>query len=455
MIAVEAGRVLLAHYNEHMGTAYSAEMFFVKLIWPLFYDRPDKTMFWVANSPFTQLESVSKLQHSEIARIGALNKLKADLAAGRLIASTAVGFAADRSVDKKGRVLKWATTSSQQMAHRYTPCTAEEGYLSWIGGPTGIGVEGGCSLITVDGYLLHLLYEGWAVYRQFLTDYPTLKGRQLESWNGQWLVHRLSRRFQPDNPTNGLMPMDSLSRSVIRISWSHLAFSLAHTRHYQQDEQLPFYINRHGQTNETIGYVPMELGQIRRYYSSVARVYPAFSVWSDTDVNKLDRYAEFGIESCQVIGLACSTGSLGFAALQPKKLANYLGNIDTLPVFPDIASSTVNFPWALAHIWLREALNDLGAIDLAKDIATVLLTHLGRATWSDRLLDELTGRQPRLPHGLKHWLTRILEQLMGIIESADKPIWDLFMKEQVAWTSMFRWYFVTLVRFEFALLQSK
>jgi hypothetical protein len=107
--------------------------------------------------------------------------------------------------------------------------TPDEIYASWIGEGLAWGVAGGYYILSDRIDLMFICFEGWKVYRGFLNQTPNLKGRQMETWNGQWLAHRLmGGQFFDFNPeieerTSGSKDESSAIRG---ISWTRLVLAL-------------------------------------------------------------------------------------------------------------------------------------------------------------------------------------------------------------------------------------
>lgn len=164
MVTSVIGKIFLEAYNAKYGTSYSAEQFFKKVFYPLFYDH-QKYMMSAGNSPLENPKIVwnsmvlGKCDYESPKRRRErydllLNKINT----GIPDASYAIGYPSSDV---------FATTSGQ-VSNISSPNSIEEIYLSWIGAALGIGVEGGWSIFFYEANILLDVCEGWNIYRNFL-----------------------------------------------------------------------------------------------------------------------------------------------------------------------------------------------------------------------------------------------------------------------------------------------
>jgi len=372
MIAATIGRTFLNAWNTKNNKEYSAREFFDKEFFRLFYDHT-KYMQWITNSPFVQglgtsttgeygmtevvkdekgntlkfkskeelaeyikknvesrsdlLEIVKKststkgikllktLNHQERnilkekfhEKVYSFNGKKYD-------GSIAIGFPASENGE-------FATTSGL-VSDIETLFSENEVYLSWIGNGLSVGVDKGYTILFNSPEILLYIYEGWELYRRFLND-STIKltGKQISTWNGQWLNFRLSFDYNENIDFNTLSSdssyfnIENRGVSVLTIKWPRLFFNLS--QKFRNDSLLA-YIFSIGKMNRTIGFIPFFLSQ-GKYY---------IKVYSD-----LFGQSEFlkDKKSCEELfdnkfDIACKYGSIGLQALEPKGLRDFFGS---------------------------------------------------------------------------------------------------------------------------------
>lgn len=192
MITALVGRTFLEAYNRKYKGDLSPRIFFEKHYWELFYNH-SKYMQWVTNSPFVQMKS-GQIPESLSAeeRIEKLANLHEKVGNEVPDASFALGFPASETKE-------YASTSGL-VSDIVIPVCSDDIYLSWIGSGLGITVAGGYSILFNDAAITLQTFEGWKVYRRYLSD-PALdkfRGNQINTWNGQWLTYSLGNRYRED-----------------------------------------------------------------------------------------------------------------------------------------------------------------------------------------------------------------------------------------------------------------
>ena len=305
MVTTNIGKIFLQAYNVKYEKNYTAKDFFDKVFFPLVLDSP-KYLQWVQNSPFVQMKQGQRVETlTSEERREKLSEFHQKILMGSQDASVALGYAAS---EEKG----FATTSGQ-VTNMELSITAEDVYLSWIGACLGLGVKGGISILFDQPALLLDIFEGWAVYRKLLDEVPSLKGNQLSSaWNAQWLIHKYSRLFHPQNPFAHLDPYEEKAGVMgIKVeSWTLLLIRIC--QHYTSPKVLG-YVYGFGQMNTTIGFIPFVLSQIRRSFDFYDRLFQmerekAEPLWGTA----------FGLQK------ACERGVVGLSAMEPKGLRDYI-----------------------------------------------------------------------------------------------------------------------------------
>ncbi len=267
------------------------------------------------------------------------------------------------------------TTSGQVTAvdHR---AGADDVYLSWIGAAAGAGVAGGLVLLIDDDRVFDAVLDGWALYRRVLAETPNLKANQLETWNGQWLRHRFSASFDLANPTSfvhgpGVINSKSPPYNIETVSWARLLLSLGRTL---GDEPVSAYVYSLGQTNSTVGFVPLHLGAtgaLRESYATLQGFYHALfgDATEAVPPDKLDEVYDAGLGFAR----ACARGTIGLSAFEPAGLRDFLPdgkNKQPRPVSPAEAQSPLIFQtWIYAMLGSQK--HDL--LDRATETAEMLL----------------------------------------------------------------------------------
>lgn len=315
MIASVIGRRFLQTFNDHYGKKYSAKEFFDKEFFPLFYDG-NKYLQWVTNSPFVQMKKGQKVELlTPEERIGKRDDLHAKVDEGLRDACVYIGASASEKET-------FASTSGQvtDISFEVQP---EEVYLSWIGGGLGIGVAGGLSFHFEHPEVLLTLYKGWKVYRKFLNEVSvsSLRGNQINTWNGQWLAYWCGKRREPKEvdfhsfSNDGRTKEKSGVAEFDTIQWNQLLFAMSKK---WDIPMLMGYVYSLGQTNTTLGFFPFQIqacSSLRKFYQTL------FGEAHETEDRKFYEIL-YGIH----IKRACEKGAIGMLALQPADLKKYMGS---------------------------------------------------------------------------------------------------------------------------------
>jgi len=315
MIATTIGRTFLDAYNDKYKKEMTPKEFFDKEYFDLFYNHP-KYLQWITNSPFVQMKKGQSPHNLKLEdRLEKLENLHSKIRNGDQDASVAIGFPASELKD-------FATTSGQVSDIEYM-LSEDDIYYSWIGGGLGVGVAGGYSIFFNQCEILLQVYDGWRVYRRFLNDLTlsTLRGNQINTWNGQWLSFRNDRlKYRDDfdftsiNQQNAFTIKDNLIE-VNTIAWSELFFNLSYNI---KEEQILAYVYSLGQTNQTLGFYPFYLKEATNLIKYYQMLFGENAVLKDKD-----KYEQlFGLH----IKRACELGAIGLQALEPKDLRKYFNN---------------------------------------------------------------------------------------------------------------------------------
>ena len=266
-------------------------------------------------------------------------------------------------------------TTSGQVTGLNHDATADEVYLSWVGAAGGAGVAGGLVLLVDHDDVLDAVLEGWQTYRRVLTETPGLKANQVETWNGQWLRHRFSATYRAEDPTAFLpsaLKATASGTAIETVPWARLLLSLGGAL---GDEPVSAYVYSLGQTNSTLGFVPLHLGAtgvLRDSYATVRSFYrDLFGVAVDQSTvspDKLDSVYDAGAGFAR----ACAQGAVGLAALEPAKIRDFLPagkHKSPRPVTPETAQTPL-----LYQTWMHAMLGDnrTALYDRARDTADLL-----------------------------------------------------------------------------------
>lgn len=178
------------------------------------------------------------------------------------------------------------------------PIHCDDVYASWLGAAAGLMVEGGQILLLDHQDVLTEIYLGWQRYRILLRESPQLKAMQVNAWNGQWVAHRLGNR------ANVLFHPDSDGAKLNTIGWVQLLFALAYHMREGPATVQTIYIYALGQTNETVGFVNLNLPKIRLPVELYSRLFTvpegmppmAFEELYDTacGLKEASRFGEIG-----------------------------------------------------------------------------------------------------------------------------------------------------------------
>lgn len=320
MITSAIGRTFLNAYNEEYGTSYDAKTFFKDVFFPIIFGGT-KYALWVQNSPFVQgLTAINSTEYGKKIKDSngnaSIKPLDESLLQSMLKefedkvdnidpdASIAIGFPAQDAT----------ATTSGQVTDILLPMNKEDVYLSWIGSALAIGIKGGFNILFNQKDILMDVFHGWKYYRQVLDNTPQLKGNQINTWNGQWLVHYYDRRtFDKDRPLAGLSPYTGKdgTLTVDLQTWTKVLIGIAKKYH---DIQVMGYVYNIGQTNTTLGFIPFLLTEIRR----PIQLYEKYFDMDD------GRKAENLWGTAIGFKAACRTGVIGLKAMEPKGLTEYV-----------------------------------------------------------------------------------------------------------------------------------
>ena len=355
MITAAIGKIFLDAYNEKYGTNYDAKTFFVEVYHPLFFDS-NKYLQWVSNSPFVQMKKGQKVETLTLdERKEKLQDFMSKIdEISKPDASIAPGFPASE--------IKEFSTTSGQVTDLDMLTEKEDFFLSWIGSSLGVGLQGGLSILFTEPEILMDLFDGWKLYRTVLNENDSLKGNQVNSWNGQWLAHRYDKgNFYPEQPMAGFSPFETTKdgMSVVIQSWTKVLIGIA--LHYDRPKMMG-YVYSLGKTNTTIGFIPFNLENIRKPIQLYAQLFGA------EEGKNAERLwgTEMGFRTC------CQKGAIGIEAMKPKGLRLYMDGTK-MPKKAQDENQKITFNTYL--IWILSMLNNQDLWSKSMGFAKILLDY--------------------------------------------------------------------------------
>lgn len=355
------GKKFLRLYNERNKTEYTAEQFFDEVFFGLFFTDESHLMH-VGNSPFFQKPKESDVVLHGSKSLAQLANLKSNIQNDVPNMSIFVGASAK---DIGG-------TTSGQVSSIAIDIDEDEMYASWIGEALAIGVNGGFVMLVDNEDIIWGLYKGWEVYRKYLSNTPSIKDKQIETWNGQWICHYFSDNYEENSPEENLYiePENVQGKFAIpTIKWSTVI--LVFSRKFPNSQMLVYAFNL-SQTNTTLGFINIFLKEITKIYEINDQLLldANETILSDKDIASFEPFYYFKD--------ACALGAIGLKALEPAKLREFMPK-GSVPYaqgkdykFKDKESYN---NYKLFKIWIYAMLNKKEIIQLADDLALILLKY--------------------------------------------------------------------------------
>lgn len=300
------GKKFLKIYNEKMNTEISAEEFFDRIFFNLFFN-DERHLIHVSNSPFFQKpkdEDVKKYGSKALAQY---NNLKVAMTCDEPNMSIFVGYAAK---DVAG-------TTSGQISDMQTSIDTDEMYASWIGEALAIGVSGGFAMLLDEPDILWQLFCGWEYYRKYLNQTPNVKDKQIETWNGHWLSHWCRKFYNDLTPYKGfhIVPTESMGNLAIPTKpWLEIIMALS--KKYP-NKVITAYSYNLSQTNTTLGFINLYLPEVHSLFDFRDKLFfdGKQSILSDEEIESFNTNYTFKS--------ACKLGVIGLKAIEPDKLRQY------------------------------------------------------------------------------------------------------------------------------------
>lgn len=436
MIAANIGKIFLDAYNEKYQCNFSAKEFFVEKYYEIFFNH-NKYMMSAGNSPLENPKiSWDKMRTGKIPyekvekRNDRFTKTLDKINTGPADASIAIGFP----------TLDLTATTSGQVTNLDLPIKTDDIYLSWIGSGLGIGVQSGLSLLFSNTQILLDLFEGWQVYRDYLNSTPGLRGNQINTWNGQWIAHRYNKlSFDEANPTASFNPFGAMKDGGMEIttqSWTKVLIGIA--RNYPETS-FTAYVYSLGQMNITVGFVPFDLPRIRQPFELYTKYF------GTTKIDQVEQL--FG--SALGFTKACQMGAIGVNALEPKGFRDCMDKGVVPKYNPTDEEKTINFN--TYQIWLLAMLNNEQLWDKAQQIAATLNSH----TLSDKNAKKVKSQE------VANLLTSVnkkqfIESLIEIVKGSPETDYLAEIAKIIHTMPVDNVpYFLTLIRFQYAVVNKK
>lgn len=432
------GKKLLKLYNERNDTNLTPKEFFDSVQFPIFFD-DSKHLMHVHGSTFFQ--KVSKEQKSaDRESIIRLRRLHENVSNGKISASTYVGYAAEKAT---------GVTSGQVSSVRNF-IDEDEVYSSWIGAGLGVGIEGRYVFLTNNDELIWKIFEGWKYYRDYLSQTPNIKDKEVEFWNAWWLINSLGKDYNPISPTESLTIEHNTSVGETRIKkkrWSELMFPLS--KSYYQKDKLTVYAYQLDKTNTTLGFINIYLKQIHELYELRDQIFieESKTILSDLQIEQLETFYNFRS--------ACQFGTIGLKSLEPAKLREFMpkGSIQYAQGKDfkfNNEESYINYK--LFKIWIIAMLNKTELLQLASDIATSLVAIEAKDDRGKKVLFTLS-KEVRESKNIKEFIEKLTQVLDNAPENGD--IFRSCVEQVLKMPTDNFPLFITLIRFEYTYQKSK
>jgi len=387
------GRRAIDLYNEHVhdGPPLEPKAFFDEVLFPVFFD-DERYLFWPNNAPFAQPKYSGSRDDPAVRQEARAETHEKIGAIERPVGHLVMGGMADGPME---------TTSGQVSAVGAT-AVAEDAYCSWAGALCGVGLSGGLSILIDHDDVLRSLLEGWSQYRRYLEQTPSLKGNQIETWNGQWLAHRFGWEYSASDPLRDFDPHVTKTTGISTKDWAQVVFALARQL---PDERLTVYVYSLGQTNTTIGFRQLLLPEVQ-YLSDLHE-----RLFGDVEGVTSRRLAEV-FDPQYSIYQACEQGAIGLKALRPDKLRDYMPGGRSSKM-PNTTRSESKFTrYLIFQTWIIAMLNNEDLITTTERLAGAL-REFAQSDTKGRTTNKRTAEQV-LEAGHRR---AFLESLSEVVES--------------------------------------
>lgn len=434
------GKKFIRLYNTKNEKKYSAEEFFDKVFFPLFFTDESHLMH-VGNSPFFQKPKESDVTAHGSKSLAQLANLKSNIQSDIPNMSIYVGSSAKDI----------AGTTSGQVSDIVVDIDHDEMYASWIGEALAIGVSGGFVMLIDNDEILWGLYSGWKFYRKYLSQTPNIKDKQIETWNGQWLCHYFDKDFIKSNPENGLnIQVENVQGkfAIPTVKWTNVIFVLS--RKFPNSYFTTYAYNL-SQTNTTLGFINIYLKEIHQIYELRDQLIldAEKTVLADLDISKFEPYYYFKD--------ACAFGSIGLKALEPAKLRAFMPK-GSVPYAQGKDYKFTNeesyFNYKLFKIWIYAMLNKKEIIEFADQLAEILLNYESIEKEINR---GKTGKSSDVKKVIdSRYFKEFVENIKPVIDKGNADVLEeIVQKAYLEIPSDNFPLFLTLVRFQYQIRKSQ
>ncbi len=414
------GKRLVACLNQREGTNYTVREFFDSVYVPLFFGSSRMLQF-VNNSPFAQKFTSQKRKFTVELMDECLREVHNKVQNNQPDASFFLGGPASGVDDK----------TSGQVTSMGITVPKEDIYASWIGAALGLTIGGGETLLIDSADVLLTTYDGWASYRQFLDQTPTMDPFKINSWNGQWVASQMADQayFDLKPNTDGTAPEPE--------RWVQLLFALNHHYRERPIRHLLAYVYKFGKTNETLGFVRLNLSDVRRLvdlYRQLFTVPPGMQPKSFEAI----------YETTESFRFACGRTEIGLRALKPKDV--FKGDTG-IPKCPKATDPTSQIAFDTYQTWIIAMLNNKDLLPRAEELAAALnqfqKQDVRLKNVNKQMVEELLGKRNR--REFIEELTKLLEK-----DSSNCDLFERVVEDLLSLSSDNVPLFLTLLRFKYA-----
>ncbi|MEX1191485.1 MAG: hypothetical protein WEA99_05885, partial [Brumimicrobium sp.] len=267
MYTTDIGRKFIDLYNEKSGSSLSSEIFFEDNFFPLFFNSEDhlhlmhvhSSSFFQKISPKDQTPGISVPDFKKKRLMDNINDIVNKVR--DVSGSEGVGYMAG---SPQG-------TTAGQISNIRLNLKKATLLNSWFGGALGVGFGGGYNLLFQEPEINWFISQGWKYYRKYLNETPRMKGRQIETWNGIWLLYGLKFRNDPQRAYKEVkfyitshLSEDNKIINIVRPEWLRQIVSLANV--YGEGEGKPLLVNgyKFASRNESLGFLYLKLPEVRK-----------------------------------------------------------------------------------------------------------------------------------------------------------------------------------------------
>ncbi|MCX8009873.1 MAG: hypothetical protein N3A61_01870, partial [Ignavibacteria bacterium] len=412
---------------------YTAEKFFDEVMFPLFFN-DQRHLMHVTNSPFFQKVTDNDIKIFGTKTSAQYSNFKEKIKKGEYGGDMLVGYG---SIDP-------SATTSGQLSDLKININSEEVYYSWIGQALAISVKGGISILIDKKEILLLLCKGWEDYSLFIDQTPNLKDKQIETWNGNYLIQMLNNPEKKFNFQKVEIEMSSKKLAIQTIEWTKLIFELCK---FFKNETIYFYAYVLSQTNTTIGMITAFLKEINEMYELRDLIFidEKATILSDAQIEKLIPFYSFK--------QACMRGTIGLKSIEPDGLRKYIpkGSFKFSQGNEIEIQKETNF--FIYKLWIMAMLNKKELLDLSREFAAVLrkavneMRSEGRSKTTDRqYIKELFDCKSPI---------QFIDRITELIDASNSEMLRQLVEEVVLMPKDNFPLFLTLIKFEYSILSQK